>query len=341
MLWGMLSPGLLAAQQKPKPTKSKKPAIEIKAKYKKYPCKRDRCVADGHMYLHDMLGGAPTRDDLMRALEFFQAGCEQGVMEGCIEAGDVILSDSHFAPFYEDARRFHSKACDAGEVKGCIGLARVYAEGEPRDAKKADGLFDKVCKGGDGEGCWRHADFIIQPHRTTFSERARGGKKEAAKPLPSEAKKARDKALALYKKSCSLKNHIGCEVVAIFYYGPEYQMVDLEKSRDYSGRACESGSGSSCQYLAGVLAREKNTKKAKRYWEIGCNEHKHMGCCQVAGQFFLEKYKDKGSTSALSNARDFFHTGCKEVRNAHGRKDVWTCNKLAEVEKLQASGQKK
>ena len=64
---------------------------------------------------------------------------------------------------YDKAFELFKKACDGGEMRGCVTLGVMYADGDgvEKDLGKAAQLYKKACDGGEMLGC-RNLDIIYK-----------------------------------------------------------------------------------------------------------------------------------------------------------------------------------
>ena len=73
--------------------------------------------------------------------------CSVGFSKDLTELG----SEAYKKGDYQKAAELIKKACDSGEVRGCLGLGILYQKGQgvKQDYQKAAQFYQKACDGGE------------------------------------------------------------------------------------------------------------------------------------------------------------------------------------------------
>ena len=127
--------------------------------------------------------------------------------------------------------------CDKNDFQVCVELGTMYMKGDmvEKNPKKAIGLFEKACNGGDMIGCRDLAFFEKDPK----------------------------KAYNIYLKACD-KNEVGScyEIARRYYYGGDMVDQDYEKSLYFYQKACTNGMDLGCRSFANLHTKvcASNTK---------------------------------------------------------------------------------
>lgn len=125
--------------------------------------------------------------DYKRAFQLFSKSCSMGYMIGCYNSG-VMISDKYIKKDIELAKKYYTKACDAGNGSSCSALAYQYYT--LKDMDNAYKHFNLGCEAKSGQACSNLAIMYI-----------RGDK----------GRKDPEKALKLFEKSCSFGFNDGCK----------------------------------------------------------------------------------------------------------------------------------
>lgn len=100
-------------------------------------------------------GRGVARSPELATLRFDQA-CTLGHATGCFNAGILLYRERGAKPGdNERAARYYGAACDGEEAAGCLrlGIASLRGLGTSANVQVAKDLFDRACRGGDGDGC--------------------------------------------------------------------------------------------------------------------------------------------------------------------------------------------
>jgi len=82
-------------------------------------------------------------------------------MFGCRNLGVMYDNGRGVAKDEKRAVGLFQMACDGGEMRGCTYLGNIYydREGVAKDEKRAVDLYQKACNGGDEAGCRRQREM--------------------------------------------------------------------------------------------------------------------------------------------------------------------------------------
>jgi len=71
------------------------------------------------------------KGDYQKAVQFYQAACDEGNTGGCCSnLGFLYQNGKGVKQDYQKAAQFYQKACDEGEALGCSMLGFLYAKGQ-------------------------------------------------------------------------------------------------------------------------------------------------------------------------------------------------------------------
>ena len=154
--------------------------------------------------------------------------CKDNNVKACGLVGVIY----NYQEQYGKAFGYSKKACDAGNMRGCLSLARAYdfGKGVGLDRKEAYVLLKKSCEKGLKDAC-----FIV-----------------GLKYLYGEGVNRNiDKAIKEFKKLCSKKDHQACnELISIYSSKNEYpEYYDISQAILISKQACNSGELKACKKL--------------------------------------------------------------------------------------------
>ena len=297
----LIAPAILGAQRKPTSRKS----VKIEARYTEPPCRKKKCVDDGELMLGGLMG-VVTKEDVTEALELFESGCAQSVMEACVKAADLLIAGGYIPQDLDRAEVLYKKACEKDFISGCVGLGLIYASDQRRDEKKARAFFGGACDRKNGEGCYFLADMEMTPVRAELARRQKAGKQATAKAMDANTSAKLDAAIELYKKSCALWFATGCLALVEIYSLEVVGRVDEKKARRYTVVACEHGSSLACRSLGKQHDREKQYSDAFPFFEKACEFGDPKGCLYT-GYYFEKGY---GKTRDLGEAVKQYTRGC-------------------------------
>ena len=94
-----------------------------------------------------------------QAIGLFRKACDGGELRGCLGLGSMFESGQGVAKDEAQAAKLYRKACDAGNMAGCTDLGNLTASGRgvAKDEAAGFALYKKACDGGDMNGCVNYA----------------------------------------------------------------------------------------------------------------------------------------------------------------------------------------
>jgi TPR repeat protein len=171
---------------------------------------------------------------------------------------------------YDQAFIYFKKACDNGNLKGCVKLGVCYQKGKgvKKDISKAVEYLKNACQQEEHGGCMRLA-FI---YRT-----GKGLKKDP------------QKALSIYKELCQKDYASACFMMGRLYDSGELVTQNPLTALDFYKKACNLKERISCMILgdtyanvAGRVSVKKDVEKAIVYYKKGCAIEKTSFCDDVS-----------------------------------------------------------
>lgn len=134
------------------------------------------------------------RGEYQKAMELYQKACDNGQIEGCLLLGSMLMGGAGIEKDEQEAMRLLKKTCNEQEKHGCLALKVVgeslYISQKYEDKQKALKIFQILCASKEASTC------------NVLGEMYEYG--EEVKQDKSEAKK-------FFGKACSLGNEEGCK----------------------------------------------------------------------------------------------------------------------------------
>jgi TPR repeat protein len=225
------------------------------------PCPKDLVYADGKCTAPK---AAPSHlCDPVRGTECVEQ-CGKGNMPSCGSAGSLLATGGGGLSRDETkARELLGKACDAGEVKGCVALGVLQKEGRggAKDASAAVKSFEKGCKDADATGC----------HLLGIAYRTGDG-----------AAKDDAKAAAAFRQACDGGNDHACGALGRMTLDGQGVSRDVGKAADLLKRACDGSVASACNELGVMIESGKEIQpdpiRAKMLYQRGCVRGDAVAC---------------------------------------------------------------
>ena len=119
-------------------------------------CDEGNMVGCFNLGVLHMKGISGAQKDESIALKYFRKACNGGDIDGCLNAGKYYEEGEDVRQDLFKAVAFYTKACDGEDAYACMILANLYRDGKgaiKRDSTKAAGYYKKVCEKGYSEGC--------------------------------------------------------------------------------------------------------------------------------------------------------------------------------------------
>lgn len=249
------------------------------------------CVAVGNNIFYGRGGIVPKP----KAAEYYLRGCDGGDMLGCNNLGNLYLGGFGVKQDVSRATALYKRACDSGEPDGCLNLGVVLVN--PKDKKRYDpnqGLqvLARACKLGQMSGC--HLAGVLG--------------------LGDEAEGQVTLAVERLRTACTGGVAESCMTLGNVYGKEDLGPTDLERSKQFFGRACDLGKADACIFL-GKIHLGKDRERAHSYYMKACALGTATSCT-VAGLDFQE---GSGTTRDLKKANALFEKSCaqKEPEGCH------------------------
>ena len=260
--------------------------------------------------------GAPR--DVARAAQLYQRACDGGDLPGCVGLGQVHRAGR--GGLARDPARavvLFQRACDGGLARGCAQLGEAYRDGVGglgRDLVRAAALFQSGCDGGDPRSC-----------------RDLGGMHQLGK-----GALARDEALAatLYRRACDGGALLGCsDLGALVAAGRGGLARDEALAAQLFARACDGGELLGCHDLGLLLERgadgvARDEVRAVALYRRACEGAAAKGCGALGAMFEAGR---GGVPLDLSRARPLYQQACDGG-------DPTACRRLAALHESGAGG---
>lgn len=182
----------------------------------------EQCGNLGYLYSR----GLYVTKDETKGVDFSKKGCDGGYTQACINlAGMYKPSNAEdYRDVMEKKNQLLSKACDAGDASGCMGLE------QNRDGfLKASKLFAQSCENGNAQACNSLGGLY---------ERGRGISQDRAK------------AEKMYSMSCELDPEFQCSHLGDRYVKGNGVERDPDKAIAAYKKGCDAGSTLACRALS-------------------------------------------------------------------------------------------
>jgi TPR repeat protein len=189
--------------------------------------------------------GLGVPQDYFRAEVYYSTLCDNGDAQGCSLRGDLYLRVSGVKDF-PLALPFLTKACNAGDPRGCNGLGFGYSEGYgiSRDYLRAATLFFNACDAGYANACANLGVLYQDGH---------GVEKN-----PSWS-------AVLFSQACDEESAEGCNLLAMVYDRGNGVRQDFPQAKALYEKACNGGSEDGCENLLGKLKSEHDDEANSIY----------------------------------------------------------------------------
>ena len=172
-------------------------------------------------------GAAPSDT---RAVELYQRACDGGDMQGCMILGAKYEGGLGVARSETRAVELYEWACDRGAMQGCMVLGAKYegGRGVAQSDTRAAELFQRACEGGEMRGC------------VNLGEIYEGGRGVA---------QSDTRAAELFQRACDGGVMEGCVLLGAKYEGGRGVARDRARAVDLYRRACDGGVSWACDQL--------------------------------------------------------------------------------------------
>ena len=247
------------------------------------------------------------RNEPMRGLtrNLLDLGCELGDGPSCGTAAKLALHDGDATV----AARLYRRACDVGEVPGCIGIVDLILSGRAEGGVKEDHYgYEVACsKGKMPQACTELGLALLYDEANPDSIRARSLLKQSCVDKNSPAEPcfvlgelyetgkggSRDRTLAAryYKWACNQGWGEACERRGdLLHHGVGVRLDDEGAVAMYQ-KGCDQGNTNTC-YKAGVILDEgtvieRDAERALKLFKLSCDKNHADGCLRL-GNLYLE-----------------------------------------------------
>jgi TPR repeat protein len=220
----------------------------------------------------EQVKGGPS--DEVKAAALFKKACDGGDMRGCVQLG--VFHDRGMGGIPRDAGhavRLFKQACDGRALVGCAHLGRMHEKGEgglSRDEARAVELYQQACTGGELRGC--------RGLGTMFAAGQGGLAKDDTK------------AAALFKQACDGGESIGCNDLALLVSAGRGGLTkDDAKASELYRKACDGGALGACSDL-GVRFEAgrgvpRDEVRAVALYKQACDGGALLGCDNLARMY--------------------------------------------------------
>ncbi len=162
------------------------------------------------------------KKDYTNAVVALERECKAGSPLSCDLLGLTYIDGVDVPQDIPKGIKLVEKSCAMYPGSGCISLGDYYVNTNHPD--KAISYYSKACYGKGLASCYKLAQIYIN-------------KKEAIHKI---------KAIEIMKYGCEKKDKNSCVDLGVAYYEGDIVPKDLQKSRDYSKKACDLGHEKGC-----------------------------------------------------------------------------------------------
>lgn len=212
---------------------------------------------EGCFNLARLLDKGPTRD-AARAHVAFERGCDLGLAQACLFAGQHLREGAGVDASAPKACERWAKACDGNVPDACVLLGS--AREELHDAPGAAAAFKQGCDAGDPAACVELGIMV-----------------EKGDGVPSNP----TRAVTLYESACTKGYAMGCLRVGAFL--DSHDPPKFELALKAYEKACELGEGRACFEAGDLLVSgdvPKDASRAKAFFKRACEANVDGACAR-------------------------------------------------------------
>jgi TPR repeat protein len=206
-------------------------------------------------------------------------GCDAGALSDCVEAGRLWFKGRHDSRDWDKAAERWSRACNGGDLGGCLELASHLGRlGRSDELDAADReRFRQACEAGNGRAC-----SVYVAVGMSLAEPSMG----------------LGQALAMVERGCELDDGESCTLlgqILVYGLGEETRYADGVQALE---KACRLGDGEGCMHAAGATpdhlprARERSRDR----YETACMVGIQGACGLLAELLGQERQKSAQAT---------------------------------------------
>jgi TPR repeat protein len=192
----------------------------------------------------------------------YEKACAAGEMASCVGLAGMYYFGYGVPADRSEAERLYRLGCDAGQAQGCLDLGTMYHNGDgvPQDPAAAAVLYRRACEKGLEDACSAAADLQAA---------IRGGRLLERGLLPRTA--------------CDAGDALHCHNLGMDYESGNGVREDWPRAAYFYDRACAAGHEESCEWLERLVRRARRgcrKGEARRCLGIGALHEMGLGVPQ-------------------------------------------------------------
>lgn len=230
-------------------------------------------------------------NDFAGAFTHFKKSCDEGNLKGCINLGFLYDQGKGVGQDKAKAISLYKKPCDNNLYKACSNISSIYRS--QKKYKKALIYQKKACSGKVLLDCFSMALFyenglgVKKNYKMAmkYYQRACNNNYTCINQGISteQTYKTNEDLHKGYKKACESGKFVNCYTLGVLYQNKVFKAKDFKDGAKLYKKACdEGGFGVACTKYALLYADKQyfpqNDKKAKEYFEKGCDLECSHGC---------------------------------------------------------------
>ncbi len=222
----------------------------------------DNKDANACMDLADNYGNA---NDYTNAYKYIDKACENGEVAGCLIQGSLTLKGVGVKKDHKKAIKYYNKACIGGEMVGCGVIGLMYEKGVDvkLNFKKALEFYQLACVGGEILGC---DSYDALYNRIELPIKCDEYKDMNACITVGEKYAENDdfkNSFKYLKKACDGGDMLGCAMQGYLYDKGVGVKQDNDQALKLYKKACDGKLGSACESFADLYKKECSTNSKK------------------------------------------------------------------------------
>ncbi len=192
--------------------------------------------------------------DFDRALEKLGRACELQSADACLTLGNRTRDGGRSKQNLERAIGFFEKACNAGSSRGCVNLADELSSAGTSDPRAIEKLYRKACSADNAAGCTgiAEAQLLAGNRKGAYLDYARACMLEQSDACFNAGTLAPNEVRArwMFLRACEGKFAKGCSKLSDLLLREDGGDRDLDKAISFAERACELDNVSPCKRAA-------------------------------------------------------------------------------------------
>ena len=186
--------------------------------------------------------------DYTTAYKYINKACNGGEMTGCLIQGSLYLQGMGVKKDPKKAVKYYDKACNNGEMVGCGMIGAIYEEGIEVEInfKKALKYYQLACVGGEPLGCSSYEELYDNIETPVKCEEYKD--MDACVTAGEEYAENDDfkNSLKYLKKACDGDEMLGCGMQGYLYYEGMGVKQDYKKALKLYNKSCNGGTVEIC-----------------------------------------------------------------------------------------------